>query len=138
MVITLLWALGDLVLVAHIALFLLLVAGVTMSAAGRWRPGSRAALVFWPVLALTLAWAVAPVDCPLAGLETWLRQREVPGWERQLDLPEHVTTALLGVQLHWVVYRVLGIGVLALDTVGFWRSWGTRARALARIHRRTA
>ena len=73
-VIILLWALADLVLAAHIALFLLLVAGVSVSAAGWWRPGARAALAFWPMLALTLAWAVAPVDCPLTGLETWLRQ----------------------------------------------------------------
>ena len=58
-----------------------------------------------------------------------LRQQELPGWERPHDLPEHVTTALLGVQLPSVVYRALGIGVLALGAVGLWRSLGTRARA---------
>ena len=115
--------LASLVLGVHVALFLLLGAGAAASAVGWWLPRAGIARLFWPIFAITVVWALAPASCPLTMLETWLRQQQVPGWERLYDLPQTVTQALFGVRLPRVVYSVLGVGLLGLGVLGFWRTW---------------
>lgn len=88
------WFLADLVLAFHIALFVVLGAGVVLAALGLMRHHRRLNLLFWPTLAVSLGWAMAPVECGLPEIEVWLRQRVEPGWARTMDLPQTVTKSL--------------------------------------------
>jgi len=89
------WLLANLVLAGHISLFVLLVFGLILAAAGWMRRHGKLAVVFWLTLVVTLARQPLP-GCGLTDLERWLRWKQDPEWDRELPLLRTVVETLTG------------------------------------------
>jgi hypothetical protein len=123
------WFLADMVLAFHIALFVSLGIGVVLAALGYMRRHRNLNLLFWPVFAVSMGWALIPVECGLTELEVWLRQQVEPGWTRPLDLPQTVAQWLTGRVMPRQLFVAMGLFMVGLAILGFWRSFFKKGRA---------
>ncbi|MBI4304928.1 MAG: hypothetical protein HY678_01285 [Chloroflexi bacterium] len=90
-----LWILANFVLAAHIALFVVLAAGLVVAASGWLRGHTRLALVYWSALGIAVSWQLLP-GCPLTDIERWLRLQVDPAWVREPSLLRMVLETLFG------------------------------------------
>lgn len=122
------WLLANAVMALHVALFVLLAAGVLLAAAGWMRSHGRISRVFWPALVVTLGWQALP-GCILTDLERWLRRQDQPGWDRQMSLARTITGELTGVYPSEGVFAALAgaLAVLALLAAARYHGSGVRA-----------
>ncbi len=114
------WILANLVLVAHILLFVYLALGVVLAAAGWMRRHTRAAIVFWLTLTVTLGLQPVP-GCGLTQLERWLRWKQDPDWHRELPLLRTIVETVTGVQPPAILDTVLPAALAALGVYAFAR-----------------
>jgi hypothetical protein len=129
-----LWALANLVQVAHVALFVLLTAGILFAAAGNMRGRPKLATGFWTLFAITLAWQYIP-GCPLTSIERWLRLRVEPDWDRELSLLRVTLRSVTGLTPPaWsdVVFPAT-LGALATYALTRWHLAGLVARIRAAL-----
>ena len=80
------WFFADAVLLVHILIPLVLVAGVILAAAGKLLYRRKLSLVLWVSIALNLVILAAP-GCILSDIERWLRHMVEPEWSREMTLP---------------------------------------------------
>ncbi len=114
------WILANLVLAAHILLFVLLALGVVLAAAGWMRRHTRAAVVFW--LALTVSLVLQPVPgCGLTQLERWLRWKQDPDWNRELSLLRTIVETVTGVHPPAILDIVLPAALAVVGVYAFAR-----------------
>ena len=114
------WFLADIVLVVHILLWLFLGAGVVVAVMGWMRRYRKLALVFWPTMAVTLVNLAVP-GCILSDLERWLRQIEVPGWNRDMSLARTVSGTVIGYHPPDTLFTVVGVLLFSLAVYAFVR-----------------
>jgi hypothetical protein len=114
------WSLADIVLAAHILLWLFLGAGVVVAVMGWMRRYRKLALVFWPTMAVTLVNLAVP-GCILSDLERWLRQIEVPGWSRDMSLARTVSGTVIGYHPPDALFTVAGALLFSLAVYAFVR-----------------
>lgn len=115
------WTLANLVLTAHIALFVFLVFGVIMAAVGWMRRHTRVAVVFWLTLVVTLAWQPFP-GCGLTDVERWLRWKQDPDWDREMSLLRTIVETVTGIHRPPAVLDfVFPISVAVLGAYAFAR-----------------
>ncbi len=132
------WGLANLVLVAHISLFVILVIGLVLAAGGWMRRHSRTSLVFWPALLVTVGWQALPA-CPLTELEYWLRWKQDAGWERGMSILRTVGETVTDVHPPPVLDLVFPSALVALAAYGFGRYHLRDATsAIRRAYRRSA
>ena len=114
------WLLANLVLAAHILLFVFLALGVVLAAAGWTRRHARAAVGFW--LALTVTLALQPVPgCGLTQLERWLRWKQDPDWHRELSLLRTVVETVTGVHAPAILDTLFPAALAVLGVYAFTR-----------------
>ncbi|MBI4219913.1 MAG: hypothetical protein HY682_07220 [Chloroflexi bacterium] len=89
------WVAANFVLAAHIALFVLLGAGLVAAAFGWLRGRPRLALAYWSALGISVGWQLVP-GCPLTDIERWLRLQVDPAWAREPPLLRMVIETLFG------------------------------------------
>lgn len=114
------WSLADLVLAAHILLWLFLGAGVVFAVMGWMRRYRKLALVFWSAMAVTLVSLAVP-GCILSDLERWLRQIEAPGWSRDMSLARTVSGTVIGYHPPDALFTVAGALLFSLAVYAFVR-----------------
>lgn len=114
------WWLANLVLATHISLFVILVIGLVLAAAGWMRRHSRTSLVFWPALVVAVGWQALP-GCPLTELEHWLRWKQNPGWERGMSILRTVGETVTDVQPPPALDIAFPLALVALALYGFGR-----------------
>ena len=112
--------LANLVLAAHILLFVFLALGVVLAAAGWMRRHARMAVVFWLTLTATLALQPVP-GCGLTQLERWLRWKQDPDWNRELPLLRTVVETVTGVHPPAILDIVFPAALAVLGVYAFAR-----------------
>lgn len=125
------WTLANVVLGAHITLFVVLVLGLVLAAAGWMRRRTRVAAVFWPALVVTVGWQALP-GCALTTLERWLRWRDSPGWDRDMSILRTVLETVAGTRPPWVIDYIFPVTLAAVAVYAFGRYHLRDALALAR------
>ena len=114
------WVLANLVLAAHIALFIVLALGAAAAALGWMRRHLWVAIVYWPTLLVTLALQLVP-GCGLTNLERWLRWKQDPDWDREISLLRTVFETVTRLPPPAVLDYVFPTAVAVLGIYGFAR-----------------
>ena len=114
------WIVANALLGFHIALFVALVIGVVLAALGWMGRRPAAARIFWPVLAVVVAWQFMP-GCALTDLEEWLRHRTDPTWERQTTILQAAVRTLTGIAVPRASNTLLTIFLGGLGVYAFVR-----------------
>ena len=128
------WILANLVLAVHVSLFVLLIFGLVLAAAGWLRRHVKVGFVFWLTLAVTLTSQPLP-GCALTDLERWLRWKQDPEWHREMSLLRTVAETLTGAHPPAVLDIVFPTALASLAVYAFARYY--LRDLLAAIRRRT-
>ena len=112
--------LADLVVIVHVAFVLFVVLGGLL--VWRWRPIIWAHLpaAIWGVLIEFAGWM-----CPLTPLENWLRQRGQEAGYTGGFVDHYLIATLYPEQLTRELQMVLGVAVLAVNSLVYWRAFSS-------------